>query len=157
MMTNGAGMTMELAMGVGRQVLTSPIFYFLVGTIFLDFITGMGKAFIRGIYSSKIGIDGVVKHSMVLLLAVFISFFFRIFGIAPVGQIIKVILAFNYIVSIVENMESAGIFIPQSVKDLFLQMRDSAEDKLINENINIKISKLPEDPVLNKTKKGVDR
>lgn len=157
MMFNGTGLNGKLIMEVGHQVITSPFLYFLLAAMLLEFITGIGKALLTGTYSSRIGTDGVIKHSMVLLLAIFVAFFFRLFGIAPVGQIIKSVLAFNYIVSIMENMDAAGIYIPQSIKDLFLQMRDNAEDKLTGESIQVKISKLPEDPVLNKTKKGVDR
>ena len=109
-------LTAEVVKEVGYQVLTSPFFYFLIGSMFIDLITGMGKAFITGTYSSSIGTDGVVKHSMVLLLAIFIAFFFRLFGISPIGIAIKIVLSFNYLVSIVENIESVGVVFPESIK-----------------------------------------
>lgn len=155
-MGGSAGLTMELVKATAQSVFTSPVFFFLIGAMFLDFLTGVGKAFITGTYSSTIGIDGVVKHVMVLLLSLFLSFSFRLFGVAPVALTIKAIFAWNYLVSIVENLKCAGIHIPESITRFFLQMRDDAEDELtVLEDMNIIITKQTRDKV--NQKKGVDR
>lgn len=150
---SSSGLSIEVIRDIGMQVFTCPVFYFLLGAMLTDLFTGIGKAFVTGTYSSSIGIDGVVRHSMVLLLSIFIGFFFRIFGMTPIALTITGVLALNYMVSVVENMQAAGVDFPDSIKDLFLQMRDRAEEELVRaDDVNVVITKNN-----GNNKKGVDR
>lgn len=147
------GLSIEVMRDVVMQVFTCPVFYFLLGSMLLDLFTGVGKAFVTGTYSSSVGIDGVVRHSMVLLLSIFLGFFFRIFSMTPIALTITGVLALNYTVSVLENIQAAGGNLPDSVKNLFLQMRDKAEEELVRaDDVNVVITKNN-----NNKKKGVDR
>lgn len=136
---------------IGGDIMHSPLFYLIVSSIALDFVTGMGKAFITGQYSSKIGLEGIVKHTMILLLIIFIKFFGRVFDISIIAQGITVLFSFNYGASIIENLEASGIEFPQAVKDRFYQMKDKANEDFKIEDIDkVVITKKG-------SKKGVDR
>lgn len=131
-------MTLCLAKGIMQAVMHSSLTYFILALILMDFITGITKAFIQGIYESKVGINGIVRHALVFLLIVFFKFFSRLFGIQLIGQGLTILFAFNYIVSIIENVEGAGVEFPEVIKSKFAQMQRNAERK-IDEKFNLSI------------------
>lgn len=141
----------DVFLRIGGNVMHSPLLYLVVSLMALDFITGMGKAFLTGKYSSKIGLEGVVKHIMILLLVIFLKFFGHIFDFQAIAHGATILFSFNYVVSVIENMESAGIEFPEVIKNKFLQMKKDAEDE-------IRVSK-DDEVVIRKrnAKKGIDR
>lgn len=144
-------LTGELAMMVLYNIAHSPMLYLVMGFITLDFLTGSYKAAKTGQFSSKVGINGLIKHLLVLMLIVFLKFFGRVFELHAVIYAMSVAFSLNYLISIVENLEASGVVFPNWVKIKLKQMQDHADNEITIED---------EDEIIvrkNTGKKGVDR
>lgn len=144
-------MDSQVLFEIGGEVMHSALLYAILALVFLEFVTGMGKAFITGTYSSAIGLSGTIKHTMILLLIIFIKFFAHLFGYEAVAHTITIIIGVNYFISIIENLDASGVYFPAFVKKRLLQLREEMDNEfVIQESDDIVIRK-------NNDKKGVNR
>ena len=117
------------------DMLHSGIFHILISLILIDIITGYAKAYKNKIIDSKIGTNGIIRHTIVIILQVFVGIFSRIYGVDYVSIVLCVFNIGNYGTSILENLNMLGIPMPKGLEKYFTQMKEiefnNAED---NEN-----------------------
>lgn len=146
-------LTSDLVMEIIYNITHSPMFYLLLGFMALDFLTGSVKAFIKGQFSSEVGINGLIRHLLVLVLVVFLKFFGRLFGLEVAIYSMGVAFSINYFTSIVENIEAMGFTFPNWIKNKLKQLQEKSEDEIIidrDDEIVVRKKK-------HNNKKGVDR
>lgn len=117
------------------SMLHSGIFHILISLILIDIFTGYAKAYKNKIVDSKIGTNGIIRHTIVIVLQVFVGVFSRIYVVEYVSIVLCIFNIGNYGTSILENLNMLGIPMPKGLEKYFKQMKEvefkNAED---NEN-----------------------
>lgn len=98
-------------------------FWALISVIILDIATGKAKAMKHRVIDSTIGLNGILKHSVVLLMLVILGVFSRIAGFEQISLTIALFYILEYITSIMENLDALGVPLPEQVKIYFNRMR----------------------------------
>lgn len=106
------------------QLFSSSIFIGLLLVIALDIITGKSKALLTGDVDSSIGTNGLIKHTLVILLAILVGVGARVLHMVEVSYIFGIFYIVEYITSIMENLDVLGIPFPESFKRYFRRMRE---------------------------------
>lgn len=108
----------------------SGLFHILIVLILIDVITGYAKAYKNKIVDSKIGTNGIIRHTIVIILQVFVGVFSRVYGVNYVSIVICLFNIGNYGISILENLNKLGIPFPKGIERYFMQMSQvDFEDK----------------------------
>lgn len=110
-----------VAFSIAQFLQVSSIVWAMIGLMVIDFVTGVGVAFINGEVSSEIGSRGAVKKLMMILLVVGLHIVEGQAGIQfkagdiefHVEHFACVVLSFNELISIVENCARAGLRLPE--------------------------------------------
>ena len=91
----------------------------------LDYLTGMIKAYINKQLSSSIGIRGLAKKSLILIVLVVAVLLDRLINTT---WVFRTLVCYFYIVneglSILENCGELGLPLPQKLIDALLQLKD---------------------------------
>lgn len=94
--------------------------------IVMDYITGMIKSYKLKKLSSKIGLSGLIKKFVMLLVVSFTVMLDRLTG---ANGLIRNLAVMYYIanegLSILENASVIGVPIPEKLKDALLQLKES--------------------------------
>lgn len=106
------------------------VFYiFIIG----DIVTGYAKAFITKKPSSKVGMNGLIKHTLIFAGAVVMFSVFEYLGLSMFAQAILMFGVGNYGISILENYVAIGIKVPPFLEQFFegyvKQSEAQAEEK----------------------------
>ena len=98
----------------------------LVAVVTIDYITGLGAAFVGKRLDSRIGSKGIVKKVGYFILVALAHLLDRGTGMAaPVLQTATVwFLVANEGISITENLGEIGVPIPQSLQNALRRLRD---------------------------------
>lgn len=118
-----------------RDLTQTYMFWVLISVIILDILTGKAKSIKHKIIDSTIGLNGALKHSIVLLMLIIFGVFARIAGFEHIGLTIALFYILEYITSILENLDALGIPLPDQVKIYFNRMRQQYNAQ---EEVNIK-------------------
>lgn len=91
----------------------------------LDYLTGMIKAYITKELSSRIGIKGLAKKSLILIVLIVAVLLDRLINTT---WVFRTLVCYFYIVneglSILENCGELGLPLPQKLIDALLQLKD---------------------------------
>lgn len=102
--------------------LTTPLIVLLI-FMGMDYITGLIKAYITKQLSSKVGLKGLFKKILILII---VSFCCMIDKLTGTSGLLRNFVIFYYIVneglSILENISASGIELPDKLKDALLQV-----------------------------------
>ena len=102
--------------------LTTPLLVLLI-FMGMDYITGLIKAYITKQLSSKVGLKGLFKKILILII---VSFCCMIDKLTGTSGLLWNFVIFYYIVneglSILENISASGIELPDKLKDALLQV-----------------------------------
>lgn len=90
----------------------------------LDIILGLIRAFIEKKLSSKFGLSGIIKHSIVILLLVAFKFISTEYNINEYYNLFIIFYIIQYSLSILENVYKMGIPIP---KFLITRLKEFSE------------------------------
>lgn len=97
--------------------------------IVMDYITGMIKAYKLKKLSSKIGLSGLIKKFVMLLVVSFTVMLDRLTG---ANGLIRNLAVMYYIanegLSILENASVIGVPIPEKLKDALLQLKEKESE-----------------------------
>lgn len=96
----------------------------LVALMCLDYVTGILKGIFNKKLSSKTGRQGIVKK-IVTLIIVSLAVLFEKIGIPAMREMVIMFFAVNEGISILENASEMGVPIPEQIKSVLLQIRDS--------------------------------
>lgn len=108
------------------------LFQLLIFLIFLDILTGVGKAFKQKTLSSNIGIVGMIKHLIVVLITIGSYIFSSGLGYTEGGSLICLYFISFYGLSLIENLVIIGIPVPAYFKE-YLNIISSKN--IINETL----------------------
>lgn len=98
--------------------------WFFVLAVTFDIITGFMKSIVtRGTNSTK-GLDGLIKHSLLMLIALTVYPVAEAAGFKIVGDMFITSYAVIYVVSIIENLGQMGIPIPAPIKKYIYKLSD---------------------------------
>lgn len=95
-----------------KELGNDKLFLVFAMLIFLDIITGKSVAFKLGEYNSYRGVQGLIKHIVVLLLQITVSISGNLIGYASMGYSLCVFFIMDYMVSIYANAKLLGISLP---------------------------------------------
>ena len=102
--------------------LTTPLIVLLI-FMGMDYITGLIKAYITKQLSSKVGLKGLFKKILILII---VSFCCMIDKLTGTSGLLRNFVIFYYIVneglSILENISASGIELPDKLKEALLQV-----------------------------------
>lgn len=109
-------------------------FIVLLVLILIDVLTGKYKALKLGILDSSIGTSGMIKHTTIIILTVVVTIISRLMQMQEVALIFETFYIFEYITSVLENLDSLGIPFPDSFKKYFNRMRTENENERIGKD-----------------------
>ena len=105
------------------------IFWLLVTLIVVDFITGTIKAFFLKDVNSKTGINGLLKHTVVLLIVILMSVIIILTGYNEFKYVVLFFYIFEYAISITENLDKMGVPFPEKLSKSLRQWKDDNNNK----------------------------
>lgn len=113
------------------------LIHVLVWLIVIDIATGITKSFKEKETNSTIGLLGVTKHALVMLLAFLVAVYVPLFGFSNIAQFFIVYLIVSYGISILENWGSLGLPMPKFVIDRLEKLKDTMDS---GENIDVTVN-----------------
>lgn len=103
----------------------------LVTFIFLDYATGVIKAWLLKEISSAKGYQGLIKKSLILVVIIVANMADNVIN---TNGLFRDTICYIYIsieaISILENLSACGVPIPKPIIDKLVQLRSSAEQNL---------------------------
>lgn len=111
------------------EIMHSMIFWIFISVIVIDILTGKAKALKYHVLDSSIGLNGTMKHMVVIIIAVTISIFTRVAGLPEFSVGIKLFFIFEYVTSIIENLDVLGIPLPDFITQYFNRIQSEYDYK----------------------------
>lgn len=99
--------------------------YTLCLFVILDFITGLSKAFYNKDLSSKACREGIIKKSMIIVVLIMAVALDNLLGTDVVRNVVSYFFIANEGISILENLAIMGVSIPDKIKEVLEQLKDS--------------------------------
>lgn len=100
----------------------------LVTLIILDYITGVLKAIYNKELSSEIGIKGIIRKVLILIVVGITVLLEQNLGIPAIREMVIMFFIANEGISLLENIAQMGIKFPKKLKDILLQLREKEEE-----------------------------
>lgn len=107
-----------------KIIVTSPFFQILLFLVALDILSGYTKAIKLKILDSRLSTSGLLRHVIVIATVFGVGVYSDIFGQRLFGQLVAIAFSGSYGISLLENLEALGVWIPPSLKQVFLQMKE---------------------------------
>ena len=114
-------------------VVTSFMFIVLCVLILMDIVTGKTKAFKFGDVDSSIGTNGLIKHSLIIIINVLVGVFALIIQVDYLGYLFISFYILEYVTSIVENLDAIGVPFPDSFRRYFRRLKEEQSEIEIDE------------------------
>ena len=121
-----------------NEIMHSMTFWIFISVIVIDILTGKAKALKYHVLDSSVGLNGTMKHMVVIIIAVTISIFTRIAGLPEFSVGVKLFFVFEYLTSIIENLDLLGIPLPKFATQYFNRIQSEYDYKYNVENKNRK-------------------
>lgn len=104
------------------------ILWALVAIMALDYITGIIKAVYTKSVSSEIGYKGILKKITILVIVALANIMQILTGgVVAIREIVIMFYIANEGISILENVAAVSQKMPESLKNILLQLRDKNE------------------------------
>ena len=100
--------------------------------VVMDFVTGYSKSFIGNVANSTKGLQGLIKHLLVVVLVLSVCPLLAVLGFRPIATSFILFYIATYGISIIENLGQAGVPLPDFVSKYF--------DKLNRQHTEIDIN-----------------
>lgn len=94
------------------------IFQILLISIIIDFITGFARAVSERKVNSTTGINGWIRHGLVIIITSVVSYFASVLGANWFSYAFAIGFIIEYIVSIAENWDLLGYPLPKNIKEM---------------------------------------
>lgn len=108
------------------------LFYWLFAFVVADYLTGMIAAARTGTWSSRVGLKGLIRKFVILLVAIGFHGIDQILQEPWIGAWAIGALSLNELISILENVEKAGFgsIIPQRIRDMLELVKEKHESQI---------------------------
>lgn len=110
-----------------KIVIHDVFIYVLIIFIIFDIITGTLKAFKNETIYTKINKRGITNHITIILLCIFFSWVFNIFNFGELSKILILFYIASYSLSIIENLGSMGVPLPQWLSKKFILLQEETD------------------------------
>lgn len=110
-----------------KIVIHDVLIYVLIIFIIFDIITGTLKAFKNETIYTKINKRGITNHITIILLCIFFSWVFNIFNFGELSKILILFYIASYSLSIIENLGSMGVPLPQWLSKKFILLQEETD------------------------------
>lgn len=84
-----------------------------VGIIILDIITGYAKAFVQHRLNSSVGLIGLCKHIVMILIIIAAYPYLMLLGFKGIAYSIIIFYIATYAISLIENLDGIGVPVPK--------------------------------------------
>lgn len=100
----------------------SSLLWGLLTLIVLDIVMGILTAGVKGELDSRIGLKGLIKHTIIIILVVLMGVVSRLINVQWVSQSFCMFYILQYILSLLENLNHLGIPFPAWLQNMFNRM-----------------------------------
>ena len=114
----------DVLISTSKIIVTSPFFQVLLFLVALDILSGYTKAIKLKILDSRLSTSGLLRHVIVIATVFGVGIYSNILGQQLFGQLVAIAFSGSYGISLLENLEALGVWIPPSLKQVFLQMKE---------------------------------
>lgn len=108
--------------------------------VVMDFVTGYSKSFIGNVANSTKGLQGLIKHLLVVVLVLSVCPLLAVLGFRPIATSFILFYIATYGISIIENLGQAGVPLPDFVSKYFDKLNRQHTEIDIN-NVKMTIEK----------------
>lgn len=112
-----------------KHLFTNAYMHILFWLIVIDVASGILKAFKKKKYNSTVGINGLLRHMLVLFALGIAYTYSEILGVEKVFSGIVIFFIANYGISIIENWDELGLPLPSWVKVYFEKIIKNENEK----------------------------
>ncbi len=109
------------------NIITSPLVTVLYSLILFDIALGITKAVAMKCLNSHVGLTGLLKHTMIMILLVAVGTFAPIFNLEVVFQGLMIFYIVQYVVSALESFICLDLPIPKVVYNMIKKLEDTNE------------------------------
>lgn len=110
----------------------SPYMHILFWFIVADILLGYFKAFKTKKFDSRTGTMGILRHILVFSVMTLAGTYLRYFGLIHVSIGLCSFFILNYVGSLMESWETAGLPFPEYLKPYINQLKKDQQSKLVN-------------------------
>ena len=107
----------------------------LVCFMALDYCTGVVRAFINKVVSSDIGLKGIARKTVILIVLIVAVLLDRLLNTGT--WVFRTIVCYFYIanegISLLENCAGLGLPVPESIQNALVQLKDGEKKELKGE------------------------
>ena len=107
----------------------------LVCFMVLDYCTGVIRAFINKEVSSDVGLKGIARKAVILIVLIVAVLLDRLLNTGP--WVFRTIVCYFYIanegISLLENCAGLGLPVPESIQNALIQLKDGEKKELKGE------------------------
>lgn len=103
------------------EVVTNIYLQMLIGIILLDIFTGIMKSAIQGKLSSRIGLSGLLKHTLIMVTNIVVVMFAPMFDLDVVATSLVIFYIIQYGISLTENWIDMGLPVPNFVRNMLIE------------------------------------
>ncbi len=96
----------------------------LLVIIFFDLVTGHIKAFVLKKYNSTIGINGILRHMLVIFVMCFVGVYARALHQVHISIGLCIFFIGNYALSVFENWQELNMPFPSWLRVYFEKLKD---------------------------------
>lgn len=109
------------------DMINSPFITVLFSLILFDIALGITKAVSKRCLNSHIGLTGLLKHTMIMILLVAVGTFAPIFNLEVVFQGLMIFYIVQYIVSVLESFICLDLPIPKFLYNTIKKLEENNE------------------------------
>lgn len=99
----------------------------LIALMALDYVTGVLKSIYNKKLSSEIGIKGIIRKVLMLIVIGVTWLIQNNLGIPAIREMVIMFFIANEAISLLENIAQMGIKIPNKLTNILLQLREKEE------------------------------
>lgn len=127
----GAGTIITYLFGAWDYALTM-----LIGLMVLDYVTGLVKAYINKVISSDVGLKGIARKCLILVVLIVAVMLDRLMNNET--WVFRTLVCYFYIanegISLLENCAQMGLPIPEKLKDALVQLKEGNKKEIKDTN-----------------------
>lgn len=110
-----------------KKTISNQYLHVLLIVIVIDITTGFVKAIVKGEADSSVGIKGLLKHTLVAITTILITFCLPIFNLGYINNSLITFFILQYLVSIMENWVQLNLPIPKVLYKMIKEKSDKIE------------------------------
>ncbi|MCB2300410.1 phage holin family protein [Clostridium tagluense] len=108
----------------------------LIAFMILDYATGLIKAYVNKVVSSDVGLKGIARKSLILIVLIVAVLLDRLLNAGT--WVFRTLTCYFYIVneaiSLLENCAQLGLPVPTKLKDALIQLQEGNKKEIKNQD-----------------------